>query len=80
MFGILPLTPAYGRDPKSKKAAQADLDNNLDWRTGSGQYISRVELVEALGGMHGGSRNIEARSADLRKVWMLKLRAGSMTK
>ena len=72
-FGILPITPAYGRAPKSKKAAQADLDAGLDWRAGSGQYISRDELVDALGLMHGSSRDIEARSADLRKVWMLKL-------
>ena len=68
-FGILPITPAYGRAPKSKKAAQADLDAELDWRTASGQYIGRGELVEAL----GAPCHIEARSADLRKVWMLKL-------
>ena len=68
MFGILPLTPAYGRNPKSRKAAQADLDAGLDWRTPSGQYINRPQLVEVL-----QARKIEARSANLRKIWMLDL-------
>ena len=75
MFGILPITPAYGRAPKSRTAAQADLDNELDWRAASGQYIGRDELVDVLGLMHGSTRKIEARSADKRKVWLLDLRA-----
>ncbi len=73
MFGILPITPAHGRNPKSRKEAQADLDNGLDWCCSSGQYIGRDELVETV----GAPRKIEARSADLRKSWMLNLRGGS---
>ena len=60
MFGILPITPAYGRDPKSHKAAQADLDDSKDWRCSSGQYIGKSDLVDIL----GAGKKIEARSAD----------------
>ena len=69
MFGVLPITPAYGRAPNSRKAAQADLNNDLDWRASNGQYINRPQLVAIL----GTGRKIETRSANLRKVWMLTL-------
>lgn len=69
MLGLLPLTPAYGRNPLSRKEAQASLDANRDWRASNGQYINRPQLLELL----GAGRKIETRSADLRKCWILTL-------
>lgn len=46
------LTPAYGRDYKSKKAVQADWDANKDFviadifHPGSGMYVNRQNLQE----------------------------------
>ncbi|MEE9598172.1 MAG: hypothetical protein V3V96_15480 [Acidiferrobacterales bacterium] len=68
MFGITPLVPAYGRDYKSKKAAQADFDADLDFVTAGGQYINRSQLLDLPGFTR---RPIEVRSADKRKLFML---------
>ena len=68
MFGIAPLMPAFGRDYKSKKAAQADFDALKDFRSAGGQYVNKTDII----GMKGTGQRIECRSADKRKVWMLK--------
>jgi len=46
MFGLEPLTPAYGRDYKSLKAIQTDFDCNKDFKTAGGQYINKPQIVE----------------------------------
>ena len=45
MFGITPLLPAYGRDYKSKLAAQLDFDGNKDFVTAKGQYINKAQIL-----------------------------------
>jgi hypothetical protein len=45
MFGIEPLSPAYGRKYTSKAAAQADFDANKDFTSCFGQYINKEQLV-----------------------------------
>ncbi len=45
MFGVSPITPAYGRDYKNLKEAQADLDADKDFMCLNG-YINRPQLVE----------------------------------
>lgn len=69
MFGVDPIAPAYGRQYKSLKEAQADLDGDKDFRTPNGQYISRKELLQI------GMRTINIRyGAGLTKVGVLKIR------
>lgn len=46
MFGILPLTPAYGRDYRSAKAVKEAFEKNLDFKTASGQYINLVNIID----------------------------------
>lgn len=46
------LTPAYGRDYKSKAAVQADFDAGKDFQIASigpdsGRYVNKAQLVEA---------------------------------
>ena len=69
MFGIFPLLPAYGRDYKSRAAAQADFNAGKDFQTATGRYISRNEIIASVQA-HG---EIEVRSANKRRVFMLKL-------
>lgn len=45
MFGIEPLTPAYGRVYTSLKAAQYDFDLDKDFKTSMGQYINKPQLT-----------------------------------
>lgn len=40
MFGIMPLTPAYGRDYKSKDAVIKDWKSGKDFQTSGGRYCS----------------------------------------
>ena len=55
-FGLFPLTPAYGRDYKSKSAIKEAFQSGVDFQTVSGQYCSirdfkpgdRIELRYAL--------------------------------
>lgn len=68
MFGIAPLLPAYGRDYKSKKAAQADFDAGKDFATSSGPYINKADLIA-----DGKGGKIECRNADKRKLFMLTI-------
>ena len=44
MFGVSPITPAYGREYKSLKAAQESLDRGEDFMTPFGQYVGVAEL------------------------------------
>ena len=69
MFAIDLLTPYYGRDYKSKKAAQSDFDAGKDFRCASGQATTKSELIEF------GYRapTITCRNANLRKVFTLNM-------
>ena len=68
LFGIEPLTPAYGRDYKSKKAIQADFDAGKDFLMSSGSYVDQKSL--AAEGVH----KIMARYAKQTKVTTLTVR------
>lgn len=68
MFGIAPLLPAYGRDYKSKKAAQADFDAGKDFTGADGRYLNKADLIA-----DGKSGKIECRNADKRKLFMLTI-------
>lgn len=48
LFGIEPLTPAYGKKYGTAKEALADFEANRDFQTPSSAYTSKRELV-ALG-------------------------------
>ncbi len=64
MFGLTPICPAYGRDYSSKAKAQADFSKGLDFQAASGQYCSREDFT--------AGQAVECRSADKRKIFMLK--------
>lgn len=57
MFGIFPLTPAYGRDYKSKAEVITALKSGVDFKTCSGQYCSLRDFP---------NQNIEVRYNKLR--------------
>ena len=40
MFGVFPLTPAYGRDYKSWPALVRDFEDGRDFQCVNGQYCS----------------------------------------
>lgn len=64
------LTPAYGRDYKSKAAVQADFDAGKDFMAMSFDrdgYITKSELVAM------GVKQVQARYGKLMKVCMLKV-------
>jgi len=64
------LTPAYGRDYKSKAAVQADFDAGKDFMARSFDrdgYITKSELLEM------GVKSVQARYGKLAKVCMLKV-------
>jgi len=67
------LTPAYGRDYKSKKELLADFNADLDFygrdflRDG---YINRAQLIEM------GVKSVQARYGKLMKVCMVTLKDG----
>ncbi len=44
MFGIEPLTPAYGKDYESIAQARYDLFEGKDFKTANGQYCSIRDL------------------------------------
>ena len=67
MFGVSPLTPAYGRDYHSKKAVLEDFNADLDFETPSGQYTNRADLIA----MNVSEINI--RYGKLRKVMVAKV-------
>lgn len=64
------MTPAYGRDYKSKSAALADLNNSKDFLLHEGlnmTYVNKESLVEA------GITRIYVRYDRLRKVCVVAL-------
>ena len=67
MFGIDPLTPAYGRDYKSKAEIEKDLNTDKDFIAANGQYINKSQLVEM------GLKQINVRYGKLRKIAVVKL-------
>lgn len=61
------LTPAYGRDYKSKKEVQADFDANKDFTVQpEGSYSTKAELRAM------GYNEVNIRYGKLRKVAVLK--------
>ena len=50
MFGITPLTPAYGRDYKNKKEVLEDFNLNKDFNTSMGQPINKDQIIDM--GLH----------------------------
>jgi hypothetical protein len=68
MFGISPITPAFGRDYKSAKALKEDFEANKDFVTASGRYINK-EQIKAL-----GLKTVNARYKKLTEVCVLKVR------
>lgn len=69
-MSIIVLTPAYGRNPKSKKQAMADWENGLDWIIaspiqGAGRYCS-VRDKEMM--KRGGIDGVELRYANLERL------------
>jgi hypothetical protein len=67
------LTPAYGRDYKSKAEVEADWNGGKDFQIASvgpwmGSYVTKRELVEV-----GGEKEVNIRYAKLSKVVVLKL-------
>ena len=73
MFGIAPLTPAYGRDYRSKSAAQDDFDADLDFQTPSGRVTNRSDLLAMDDITFGLGDKIEVRSADLTKLFVVTI-------
>ena len=68
------LTPAYGRDYKSKKAVQAALDANVDFIDSSfgasgRQVINRGDLLKE------GVSSVNVRYGKLRKVGVFSIKA-----
>jgi len=72
MFGLEPLTPAYGRDYKSLKAVQEDFDGNKDFMTQSGQVTNKSDLVQ----MHPGKGQFRVRYQRMTKVNFVKVKGG----
>tara|TARA_R110002126_G_scaffold14054_17_gene59831 strand:+ start:42 stop:290 length:249 start_codon:yes stop_codon:yes gene_type:complete len=46
LYGIEPLTGAYGRSYTSVSKAQADFNDDKDFRMASGSYINKSQLLE----------------------------------
>ena len=62
MFESFNLTPAYGRDYKSKKALLVDFEKNMDFKMNpSGQYVSKSQLA---------GKQIQFRYGKLRKTFI----------
>ena len=70
---MITLIPAYGRDYKSKKAVQEDLDNNKDFEVASlgqgGRYANASDLL------NDNQVNVTIRYGKLRKVGIFSLKA-----
>ncbi len=46
MFGLEPLTPAYGRDYINIVDVQKDFDNDKDFKTAGGPYTNKSDLLK----------------------------------
>lgn len=63
------ITPAYGRDYKSKAAILADLDANKDFvAQPQGQYINKSQLQSL------GETKVQVRYGQLRKVTIVDVK------
>jgi hypothetical protein len=51
MFGVFPLTPAYGRDYKSKAAVLADWIGGKEFLTSNGKYCSIRDFADHTDGI-----------------------------
>lgn len=71
MFGVSPLSPAYGRDYKSKKEVFEAFDSNKDFLTPFGQYTTKAELAKD---KSYESNVIQIRYDKLRKTVIAKVR------
>lgn len=67
MFGLSPLTPAYGRDYKSKKALEADFNADMDFYTPSGSSTNKSDLLTS------GHTQIQVRYKNLRSTAVIKI-------
>lgn len=58
MFGVFPLTPAYGRDYTSAAQVLEDFNADKDFKTPSGRVTNRADLRElvASGRVHVSAR------------------------
>ena len=71
------LIPAYGRDYKSKKAVQADLDANKDFQIAdissrwNGSYVNKEQLVSQ------GITQVFVRYQKLTKQMSFKIKGGA---
>ena len=76
---MLTLTPAYGRDYKSKKAVTEDFNNDKDFVIMSmaqalfkdgqgGTYTNKTDLVKM------GHKQVKIRYSKLRKVMMMEVK------
>lgn len=69
---MITLTPAYGRDYKSKKEIEADFAADKDFVAnsydGSGGYINRPQVIAL------GMKTVNVRYGQLRKVTVIKVK------
>jgi len=72
MFGLVPLMPAYGRDYETLEDAQADFDNNRDFRTPSGPYTNKSDLER----LYPDMEDIRVRFDRLADTGMLRIKEG----
>jgi hypothetical protein len=53
-LGIFPLTPAYGRDYKSKSEVLKDFEAGKDFKTAFGQFTNIIDLAQIFKGQNLG--------------------------
>lgn len=63
MFGVTPLTPAYGRDYQSEEEVLQDWNDNKDFKTVARGYCSKSDFA--------GQRGIEVRYNRLTELVMV---------
>jgi len=67
-IGIEPISPAYGRDYKSKAEVLADFDANKDFVSPSGRYGTKKEFIAL------GMKTITVRYKKLRETFVINLK------
>lgn len=67
MFGVSPITPAYGRDYKNRKDVKTDFNKNLDFVTPMGQYINKAQLKDM------DCKSIQVRFSKNKKTFVLEI-------
>lgn len=77
MYYNIVVTPAYGRDYKSKKAVIEDWDKDLDFTVEpSGRYVNKQQTDQLL---KTGITHIEFRYAHKTKLIILNLTTGKFS-